>query len=541
MPIVQPPLGTVIADRVRLNTTSHTTMPDPTPTTGATVFTADLAGPATPLKHAWQWCVGSDHATTALRADWQQQLTQARRDLGFRHVRFHGILDDDMGTLICQSDEPVYSFFNTDRIFDFLLSIGMRPVVELSFMPRMLSSGNDIVFHYQGNVTPPKDMARWSELVRRLAAHWVERYGLDEVAQWPFECWNEPNLRAFWTADQNAYFALYRATAEALKSVSPRLQVGGPATAANAWLPEFLGFCESARPDPLPVDFVSTHYYPTDPFGAIDSDTITQLEHAPPGVMRTRASEAREAVRGHAQRAGREANPPPLYYTEWNISSNPRDTLHDDAFSAAFAARILMEVDDQVDGYSWWTFTDIFEENYFPSVPFHGGFGLMNLYGIPKPTYRAFQMLRALGDECVAVDGRHATLAAWVGRRRPDPAAVPVDDLTGPRVLLVNQAAPRHPIAPEPVALRLALPPGRGVRAVTWSRIDADHANPAGAWRAMGSPEYLSPAQVAALTAVSQVVPEPVPFRVEGGVLVVEGVAAATSVNLVEVTWEAAA
>src|SRR5450755_3558986 len=140
-----------------------------------TTFTADLRSVAIPLRQPWQWCVGSGHATLALRADWQTHLAQARRDLGFHHVRFHGILGDDMGTLIRQSAEPLYSFFNTDRIFDFLLSIGMKPVVELSFMPRTLSSGGNTVFHYQGNITPPKDYAQWGELIRRVAGHWVER------------------------------------------------------------------------------------------------------------------------------------------------------------------------------------------------------------------------------------------------------------------------------------------------------------------------------------------------------------------------------
>ena len=160
-------------------------------------------------------------------------------------------------------------------------------------------------------MTPPKDYKQWGELIRRLVSHWVERYGVEEVSQWPFECWNEPNLKAFWTGDQAAYFELYRTTAESIKSVDPRLQVGGPVSSGNAWLDDFTAYCRKAA---TLLDFISTHYYPTDPFGAIDSDTITQLEHSPPGVMRTRAVEAR-AVAGAL----------PLYYPEWSISSNPRD------------------------------------------------------------------------------------------------------------------------------------------------------------------------------------------------------------------------
>ncbi|MEO8154135.1 MAG: hypothetical protein ABI605_13775 [Rhizobacter sp.] len=489
----------------------------PSVTLATALFSADLQAVPRALRQPWQWGVGSGHATLALRADWQAQLTQAHHDLGFRYVRFHGILDDEMGTLICQNDQPLYSFFNTDRIFDFLLSIGMKPVVELSFMPRMLSSGGDIVFHYQGNVTPPKSMDAWAELIHRLVSHWVERYGLDEVSCWPFECWNEPNLKAFWTGDQATYFELYRVTAAAIKRVDERLQVGGPASAGNAWLADFTGFCDKAK---APFDFISTHFYPTDPFGAIDADTITQLEHSPRDVMRERAIEAR-AVAGKL----------PLYYTEWSISSNPRDSFHDSSFAAAFAVRIVMSVDAIVDGYSYWTFSDIFEENYFPSMPFHGGFGMMNLYGVPKPIYRALQMLRAMGDKQANVEGEHATVAVWVGSHAEGTATS--------SAVLINQALPRHPVGPEHVTLRLAHRAGSAVRAVTVSRIDADHANPERAWQEMGAPNYLLPSQVAALIEASQPIAESIPFQEADGVVSIELTLAPQSVNQVCIEWVA--
>ena len=197
-------------------------------------FGGSLLGPWTALPHFWEHTVGSGHATLGLRADWRAQLTRAHHDLGMQHVRFHGILSDDMGTLVCEGAEFFYSFSNADRIFDFLLSIGMRPFVELSFMPTALASGDQTVFHYRANVTPPKDYAQWSVLIRKLVNHWVSRYGIDEVRQWFFEVWNKPNLTAFGSGKQDDYFELYRYTAEAIKSVDRGLKVGGPATAANA-------------------------------------------------------------------------------------------------------------------------------------------------------------------------------------------------------------------------------------------------------------------------------------------------------------------
>lgn len=437
-----------------------------------------------PLPHVWEHSVGSDHAPIALRADWQAQLRRSHNELGFRYVRFHGLLSDDIGTLVRHRDRLVYSFFNADQIFDFLLSIDMKPFVELSFMPLAFASGNQTVFHYRGNVTPPEDYEQWSALIKTLAAHLVERYGIQEVSQWPFEVWNEPNLKQFWSGEQADYFKLYSHTARTLKAVSASLNVGGPATAMNGWIADFLEFCAAHD---LPVDFVTTHHYPTDAFGNPGDDTDTQLSLSRRGVLREQAEETR-----------RQAGKKPVYYTEWNTSSNPRDHLHDEPYAAAFVIKTVMEASRLVDGYSFWTFSDIFEENYFPSLPFHGGFGLLNLHGIAKPSYRAFELLHRLGADELHVAGTHETVDAWIVRRERDVT-----------ILLANHALPRHPIGLERVHVTLtdaAVP-----RSVVVERIDHDHANAKRLWEQMGAPEYLSAAAAADLHEASRLQREPQP------------------------------
>ncbi|HEY7153151.1 MAG TPA: glycosyl hydrolase [Gemmataceae bacterium] len=449
---------------------------------GDALFRCRLSAPAVPLPHVWEHTVGSCHAPLALRADWQNQLRRCHDELGFQYVRFHGLLSDQLGTLVRHHDRLIYSFFNADSIIDFLLSIDMRPFVELSFMPSPLASGTAAVFSYRGNVSPPADYRQWAELMRRLVGHWAARYGRDEVRRWYFEVWNEPNLPAFWAGTQAQYFELYRHTVRAIKDVDASFRVGGPATAANAWLSDFLDFC--ALHD-LPADFVSTHHYPNDPLWSAAQDTESELAGGQRGILREWTREARRQAGGR-----------PLLYTEWNASSNPRYPRQDEPYAAAFAVKSVLEASEFVEAYSFWTFTDIFEENYFPSVPFHGGFGLLNLHGIPKPTYRAFELLHRLGEERLPVEGHHETVDAWATRRG--------DRLT---ILLTNHTLPCQPIAAERVRLELtdALPP----RAATLERIDDGHAHAKAAWKAMGEPEYLDHAQVEELEAASRLIAEP--------------------------------
>jgi xylan 1,4-beta-xylosidase len=458
-------------------------------------FFCNLSEATTPLPHFWEHTVGSDHASVALRADWQRQLERCHTELGFQYVRFHGLLSDDMGTLVQENDKLLYSFFNADQVFDFLLSIGMKPFIELSFMPTALASGKRTVFNYKANVTPPRDYKQWANLINRLVSHWVARYSVAEVRKWFFEVWNEPNLKAFWTGTQRDYFKLYRYTSAAIKKVDASLRVGGPATAKSDWIEEFVDFCERNK---VPADFISTHQYPTDALGSQDDDTELQLFKSQRGLMREVAQDTRRRARGR-----------PVFYTEWNSSSNPRDPLHDESYAAAFAVATIMEAKGLVEGYSFWTFSDIFEENYFPSVPFHGGFGLLNLHGIPKPTYRAFELLHNIGTEQFLVDGLHETVDCSVIRKG--------STLT---VLVTNHTTPGHSIETEQCDIRLSNVPEP--KEVSIQRIDAEHANPKQVWEDMGQPEYLTDKEVEQLEEASQVVKETQRFRYEDGALILK-------------------
>ena len=457
-----------------------------------TEFRCDPSHTGTAFPHVWEACVGSGHATLALRRDWQEQLARCGRELGVRAVRFHGILSDGVGAFSVRQGQATDSFYNAFQIYDGILEAGLKPFVELSLMPHALARGDTTVFRYAANVTPPRDPAEWADLVRRFASALVERYGPDEVRQWPFEVWNEPNEPAFWDGTQAEYFDLYRRTAQALKGVDPGLRVGGPATADDGWVADFVAYTEGAG---LPLDFVSTHHYPTDSFGQPGDDTEEPL-----------AAGQRHALRERAQDTVRHARGRPVIYTEWSTSSNPSFWRHDDPYAAAFVAKACVDVAGLVQGYSYWTFSDLFEENPFSSVPFHGGFGLLTIHGVAKPAYRAFQLLHGLGDERLLVDGMHPTVDCTAARRGGDLV-----------VLLANHALPAHVIDAAQVRLRLA--GAGGTPEVTVERVDAD---PRRAWEAMGEPRYPTPDQIAALHAASEVGREAVASERDGADLVVE-------------------
>jgi xylan 1,4-beta-xylosidase len=344
---------------------------------------------------AWQDCVGAGRVAEGLRDGWRRQLEDCRREIGFKYLRMHGLLQDELGVYSEDAiGNPRYNWQYIDDVYDFLLSIGVKPFVETGFMPNALASGKGTIFWWKANVTSPKDYAKWDALITALVKHWTERYGENEVATWRFEIWNEPNLRIFWQPPTNStsrdeYFKLYEHTAKAIKSVSTNYVVGGPAGAGPVWTKELIEFCQT---NDLPIDFISFHAYglgggPSglDQFGNKKlylSPDIHSVAH----IANSQFSIIQQSSKSNL----------PVHITEWSASYSPRDPVHDSYFEAPFILEQLRRT-ESVASMSYWTFTDIFEENGPPARPFHGGFGLINYQGIRKPAFWAYQFLARLG------------------------------------------------------------------------------------------------------------------------------------------------
>jgi xylan 1,4-beta-xylosidase len=361
----------------------------------------DAQAPTTPRDRFYDLSVGSDYPGTLLREDSLAQLKIAREELGFRYVRFHAIFHDVLGTYRVVDGWPVYDWTKIDQLYDRLLGMGIKPFVELGFTPLAMKSSDNQIFWWKGNTSHP-DPKQWAALVDAFVRHIQQRYGQAEVRSWYFEVWNEPNLDGFWEkADQKAYFELYDLTARTIKAIDPSLRVGGPSTAGAAWTPEFLSHVQASG---APVDFITTHTYGVDG-GFLDEN----------GKSDTKLSPSQDAIVGDIRRVRREIEASfkpglPLYFTEWSTSYTPRDPVHDSYVSAPYILSKLKGSEGQLQGMSYWTYSDLFEEPGPPTAPFEGGFGLMNPQGVRKPAWFAYKYLNQLGDKAVKV----ADVQTWV-------------------------------------------------------------------------------------------------------------------------------
>ena len=446
----------------------------------ATPVNIDLGKSVGALPHFWESCAGSDRTVVGLRQQWREDLVRARRDMGMKSVRCHGLFDDEMG--IAAAGAGAFNFLYVDQIYDYMLDQGVRPFVELSFMPEAFASSNNRIFAYKGNTSPPRRWQDWHDMVHAFTEHCVKRYGVGEVSGWKFEVWNEPNI-PFWAGTQEQYFELYRQSALAIKAVDKRLQVGGPSTAQLAWIPDLISYCVGKG---IPLDFVSTHVYPNDPqkyiFGRDNAFPFEQV--IPRGIEQVKHQVESSAMK-HL----------PLLITEWS-SQNP-----------AFIADTIKSCIGLAEMMSYWTFSNVFEEGGVPSGIFNETFGMLDQYGIARPSLHALAFLHKLGEKRLQssdgpvlaterADGSSAVLA-WNLIPAAEAAAVangnPMAAGGG-----TNRAVGATRV------LDLKLNGLRGRKQILVSQVNSAVGTAQPAWKAMGSPKYPSQDQIKQLQAAAE-------------------------------------
>lgn len=487
-------------------------------------FILDYKGDTRKVKKHWQFCVGSGHAFLAHRADYIKQLKLVHDELGIERVRFHGIFNDDMN--VCQklSDHlPVvsfnkanlYNFRQIAAIYDNLLEAGVKPFVELGFMPTPMASGKKTVFHYKGNVTQLKSDEEWAEFICVFVKFLIDRYGIEEVRTWYFEFWNEPNIAPFFKGSMDDYYRLYCVTAKALKSVDSKLIVGGPATTRSSYLSEFLEYCKKEN---APVDFVSTHQYPTDELGhTINKERLKE-------ILKLKIKNHNESIRAllqpvfdnvndftpdlkgymtrEAKRARKDVGDLPLYYTEWSISSNCTAAIHDTTSAASFLVKTALDNQGIVDGSSYWTFSDIFEELFFFPEPFCGGFGLLTIDGIKKPSYYAMKLLAELPDTryCLPITDDRVETTAFLGDN-------------GDVYLMLYAQNFNNTKSDYPVTVNVNNAPEFNSAQIM--RINSDSGNPVKLWEDMGKPAVLKPDELEKIKKSGEMKTQSLPINCE--------------------------
>jgi xylan 1,4-beta-xylosidase len=471
----------------------------PVPPTSNTVISINTQDAGTPFPHFWEQIFGSGRAVLSLRESYRDDLRTVKSVTDFDAVRFHGIFMDDVGLYdpnattqnpgqaaqAAQQGQSPYNFSYVDQIYDGLLANHVRPFVELSFMPKKMASDPAALhaFWYKQNVSPPKDYALWDAMITTFTQHLIDRYGIEEVSKWRFEVWNEPNLD-FWAGKpaQPTYFELYDHTVLAIKKVSNRIPVGGPSTAQAAWVAAFLEHCKQKN---IPVDFVTSHVYA--------NDTAKDVMHTDEQISRDRMV-CRSVSKVHDEIAASPYPKIPLIFSEYNASYANEPNVTDSVYMGPWLAGTISQCDGLTEAMSYWTFSDVFEEQGVTKTPFYGGFGLVAEDGIPKPSLNAFAMLHQLGDRRIKVDSD----SALVTRRSDGILAIALWNYAPPFGTGASYTPP-----PEKLGLSrtftLKIGGGSPNAHVQIWRLDADHGNVLKAFDAMGRPAFPTRSQIVQL------------------------------------------
>jgi xylan 1,4-beta-xylosidase len=453
---------------------------------GREEISIDTNHAGTPFPHFWSKTFGSCHAAITLAEDWRKDVDTMRKIVDMENIRFHGIFDKETGIYAGEDENGnlILNFTRIDQIYDGLLAHGVRPFVELSFMPPAMADDIEGAVHpfkYHPIVAPPKDPTRWFELIQRFTEHLVVRYGIEEVSQWYFEVWNEPNID-FLAGDSNeskqqAYFMMYDLASRAVKSVSSKLKVGGPATAMAAWIPAFIAHCVANK---SPVDFVSTHIYPNDmPLWVFGKELdITQKDMVALAVKKVH-DEVKASALPDLQ----------IFWSEFNAGFYPSQT--DLPYVGPWLAHTIAKCDGLATQMAYWTFTDnFFEEGGVFSSPFSGGFGLIATGSIPKAPFNAFKLLALLGEERLPLNSENAILT-----KRGDGTIV----LAVWNYVEIQQSGKAK-------SFDITLSDNfSGLACV--HVVDATRGNPLKAWEAMGRPAYPTPPQQKLLRRAAQLPP----------------------------------
>lgn len=431
-----------------------------------------------PVHKSWSGIGNIDQFRWLVRSDVREHLAMARDEIGLRHVRACAMFSNELRVRTPSLPDwkspagqraVVMNWQTVDYCLDGLLDLGLKPVITTCFTPEWMTSNPASCWPDKNRTTPPADLQAWQELVAGCLKHLIQRYGVDEVTSWYFECWNEPNLTGFFNGTQEDFFRLWSSTWHALKAVLPEIRFGGPSTARGEWIPEFLKWTASDETRP---DFLISHVYnndsesePLSPFDGPASDRVKDSPHFASGVIR--------GVRKFLDSVDWKGE---VHWNEWGRSWFPYDPRRETALEAAFIAKTMSETSSTADAFAFWCLSDVYDQIGYTASEFDSHYGMLSLHGLRKPAWWAHVLLNRLEGRSVSVNGGDALTGALASRTHDSGS-------------ILLHSYPAEVSAPtEPVQVAIELPPH--ATKVRLTRLGLEENNIAALWKSMGSPTH---------------------------------------------------
>lgn len=371
--------------------------------------TLSIKQKTTHLHHTWKRLMTVGRARLLLVDDIRRQLLEIQQDIGFEMIRFHGIFNDDMH--VYDEDENGNSFYDFHQVndaLDFILKAGLKPFIELGFMPSKMAKYQDIVILNMFHVSSPKDLKKWQELVCEFLKNCMNRYGIDEVKNWYFEFWNNGGFDAedekdeeakkllFWQESVDSYLAFYEATYQAVKSIDPAIRIGGPAVEISTLKQEkkLSAYLQFMKRHHCMIDFLTLHVYPATS-GLDMKQSMIFIEDWM-----------------HRHKLNME-----VHISEWSTwKLDVEEHFNDNCIKAGYILHSILETMDRYSSLGHWTFTDYTEtmRNKHAAI-YSNNVGLFTGNGIKKAGYNAYALLSKLGDQMIA-KGDHYIFTKKSGR-----------------------------------------------------------------------------------------------------------------------------
>ncbi len=531
----------------------------------------DLNREVGPMDPVWAW-FGYDEPNYTYMKDGRKLLSElSALSATPVYVRAHNLLTTGNGEAALKwgstnaytedsSGNPVYDWTILDRIFDTYVERGMKPLVEIGFMPEALSSKPEPYRHhwrpgqhytdiFTGWSYPPKDYGKWAQLVHAWVRHSVERYGEAEVASWYWELWNEPDS-PYWGGTTAEYCKLYDYTADAVKRALPSARIGGPHVTGPTegrnsvkFLREFLQHC-TAETNAVtggtgaPLDFVAFHAKgsPSVENGVVQMNLGRQLRQISLGfetVASFAAAKDLPIILGESDPEGCAACP---------VQEYPQNDYRNGTLYSSYTADAIsrtIELADRLGVHLKGSVTWAFE---FEKQAWFAGFRDLATNGVDKPVLNVFRMFGMMLGRRVAVRGDLAYDVLAVRdssvRGKPDINALASKDRNSAAVMVWNYHDLNEFPPPSQVEVRVqGISAGRVL--LQHFRVDRDHSNSYEVWKAMGSPQQPSAAQISTLEKAGQLelLTSPSWLTTRDGEVVIETELPRQGVSLLKLEW----